>query len=412
MRKTVFLFYFLFGLSFFLSAQKVDSFRLPAEWEPQQAVWVGVFPTAHRDTVTAKIIEALYTSVQVRLNYSNETVKKEFNQFLAGFEIDTSRLQWMQDALSNVWVRDTGPIFVHNQKGQQKIIDFGWAEYGHHYVYKTAMSLSDIERGESDRRIAAALQIPTVSTPIVAEGGALETNGQGVLVSIKETALQRNPGKTLAEIEKAYLNVTGCQKMIWLNKMLLHDKTMPSLLIDHWTSTGANGHIDEAVRFVGPNTVAIASIDEEESKNNPISAVDANTLTAYCEVFKNATDVHGKPFRIIRIPSPDLNVFAVRYKMNPFIRKQFADSAVTIKDGETIFHVPAVSYMNFFISNNVVLSAAYWKEGMPLKEKKKDEAVKNILSKLFPDKKIIQINPLPVNQMGGGIHCITQQQPQ
>ena len=67
--------------------------------------------------------------------------------------------------------------------------------------------------------------------------------------------------------------------------------------------------------------------------------------------------------------------------------------------------------MNFFISNNVVLIAKYWKEGMPLKEKEKDETAKNILAGIFPDRKIIQINPLPVNYLGGGIHCITQQQP-
>ena len=307
-------------------------------------------------------------------------------------------------------MRDPGPLFIKNKMGKQKIIDFAWIQYGHHLVYKKKMNTLDIETGRSDIRIATKLNLPVISTPIVAEGGGIETNGEGVLMSIEETALQRNPGKTLQEIETEYLRVTGCKKMIWLKKMLLHDKTVPDLLIENWSSTGANGHIDEAVRFVGTNTIVVAKIDEEERNSNPISNVDYETLEEYCATLKKATDVNGKPFKIIRMPTPDLNVFARSYVLTTNSIKRFSEK-FPFKIGDTVKTVPAVSYMNFFISNNVVLIAKYWKEGMPLKEKEKDEAAKNILAGIFPDRKIIQINPLPVNYLGGGIHCITQQQP-
>ena len=402
--------FFLQFFSLFAQKQQVNHFYIPAEWEPQQAVWVGLFGNPRRDTVSATIIKSLHHNVQVRLNYSYEYDKKRNNKFFNSLEIDTTKLQWIEDSVNNSWVRDPGPLFIKNKMGKQKIIDFAWIQYGHHLVYKKKMNTLDIETGRSDIRIATKLNLPVISTPIVAEGGGIETNGEGVLMSIEETALQRNPGKRLDEIEAEYLRVTGCKKMIWLKRMLLHDKTVPDLLIENWTSTGANGHIDEAVRFVGTNTIVVAQIDEEERNSNPISNVDYEILEEYCATLKKATDVNGKPFKIIRMPAPDLNVFARSYVLTTSSIKRFSEK-FPFKIGDTVKIVPAVSYMNFFISNNVVLIAKYWKEGMPLKEKEKDETAKNILAGIFPDRKIIQINPLPVNYLGGGIHCITQQQP-
>ena len=402
--------FFLQFFSLFAQKKDVNHFYMPAEWEPQQAVWVGLFGNPERDTVSAAIIKALYHNVQVRLNYNSYYGKKRSNDFFNQLQIDTTKLQWLEDSLPNAWVRDPGPLFIKNKKGEQKIIDFNWIEYGHYLIYKTSLSKSDYKRGRADIRMAAKLNLPVISTPIVAEGGGIETNGEGVLMSIEETALQRNPGKTLQEIETEYLRVTGCKKMIWLKRMLLHDKTVPDLLIENWSSTGANGHIDEAVRFVGTNTIVVAQIDEEERNSNPISNVDYEILEEYCATLKKATDVNGKPFKIIRMPTPDLNVFARSYVLTTNSIKRFSEK-FPFKIGDTVKTVPAVSYMNFFISNNVVLIAKYWKEGMPLKEKEKDEAAKNILAGIFPDRKIIQINPLPVNYLGGGIHCITQQQP-
>ena len=402
--------FFLQFFSLFAQKQQVNHFYMPAEWEPQQAVWVGLFGNPGRDTVSAAIIKALHHNVQVRLNYSYEYDKKRNNKFFNSLEIDTTKLQWIEDSVNNSWVRDPGPLFIKNKMGKQKIIDFAWIQYGHHLVYKKKMNTLDIETGRSDIRIATKLNLPVISTPIVAEGGGIETNGEGVLMSIEETALQRNPGKRLDEIEAEYLRVTGCKKMIWLKRMLLHDKTVPDLLIENWTSTGANGHIDEAVRFVGTNTIVVAQIDEEERNSNPISNVDYEILEEYCATLKKATDVNGKPFKIIRMPAPDLNVFARSYVLTTSSIKRFSEK-FPFKIGDTVKTVPAVSYMNFFISNNVVLIAKYWKEGMPLKEKEKDETAKNILAGIFPDRKIIPINPLPVNYLGGGIHCITQQRP-
>lgn len=411
MKKVVLLCFLPAVLFSFKEFQQGNDFRMPAEWEPHQAVWVGVFHRAGRDKVSAAIVKSIYKNVHVRLNYSSDSTRNKFNKLLSSLQVDTLKLQWVKDSIDFNWVRDPGPLFLVNKKGEQKIIDFGWNSYGNCYVDNSKLTKTDHIIGRIDKRMADRLNIPVVSTSIVAEGGGLETNGAGVLMSIEETALQRNPGKTLLEIEAEYLRVTACKKMIWLKRMPLLDKSVTGLLIKNWVSGGANGHIDEVVRFVSPNTIAVAKIDDEERKSNPISKVDYDILEEYCKTIQQATDAEGKPFKIIRIPSPDLNAHAVSYNMDKQMRKNFTDGAPSLRDGDTLKYVPAVSYMNFMVTNGVVLIAKYWKEGMPLKEKEKDENIKKIIGGLYPGRKIIQINPYPINGGGGGIHCATQQQP-
>ena len=395
----------------FNSEKEEDSFRMPAEWEQHEAVWVGVFNAPGSNVVAAAIVRSIYKNVQVRLNYSADSTKRKFNRLLDSLKIDTSRLTWIKDSVAFNWIRDAGPIFLVNKRGEQKVIDFGWNDYGNGFVFDQKLKRRDSIAGRIDKRMAGYLKLPVISTPIVAEGGGLETNGAGVLMSIEETALQRNPGKTLKEIEAEYLRVTNCKKMIWLKRMTLQEKTVTGLLIDNWKSSGANGHIDEIARFVAPNTIALAQIDKTEKNKNPISRIDYDILEESFAILKKATDVNGNPFTIIRIPCPDLNANAVSYIMSPEIRKGFSQEIKSLKDGDTLKYVPAVSYMNFMTTNGVVLIARYWKEGMPLKEKDKDEKVKKIFEQLYPNRKVVQINPTNINRSGGGIHCATLQQP-
>ena len=395
----------------FNSKKEGDAFRMPAEWEPHEAVWVGVFYGDGRNRVTATLIKSLYKYVPVKLSYDEENRKHQYNIFLHSQQVDTTKLQWVKDSVAFNWVRDPGPVFLVNSKGEQKVADFGWNDYGDPIIYKRNATRWDSVIGRTDRRLAKVLGLPVVSTPVVAEGGSLETNGAGVLMSIEETALQRNPGRSLQEIEKEYLRVTGCKKMIWLKRMTLHDKNVSGLLTENWKSAGANGHIDEVARFVGPNTILLAKIDVADKKRNPISKIDDGILEECFETLKKATDVNGKPFKIIRMPYPDLNVHSMSFIMDAEIRQNFEGAVVKLKDGDTLNFAPAVSYMNFMVTNGVVLIPKYWQQGVPLAEKAKDDKVKQIFQQLYPDRKIIQINPYYINIAGGGIHCATLQQP-
>lgn len=404
---------FLLAISCNESNHKFD-FYMPAEFEPQEAVYVGWFNNPQKDSVAAQIVSALYNSVQVKIFYSKESMKHNANLLLSGYGVDSNKINWTRDTLRYDFPRDPGPIFLLNNSGEMKIADFNWNSYGYEYVYKDfRLNNFDSLYGEIEKREAARLGIDVISSEIVNEGGAFEVNGNGVMMAIEETALQRNPGKNISEIEKEYLRLTGCKKMIWLKRAVIHDRAFDGPTVENWFTGGANGHIDEMARFVSPSTILLAEIGEEERTGNPISKVDYDILEENYKILQQATDINGKPFQIIRAPSPNLNVpdYFTELIVSDEWRANGSLNMSSFANGDTIRITRAVSYMNFFISNDVVLIAKYWKEGMPESEKKKDEEVKKILQKVFPERKIIQINPLAINRGGGGIHCATQQQP-
>ena len=401
----------------FISCNNKESttdFYMPAEFEPQEAVYVGWFNNPRKDSVAAEIVSALYNSVQVKIFYSKESMKHNANILLSGYGVDSNKINWIRDTLHYDFPRDPGPIFLLNNSGEMKIADFNWNVYGYEYVYKDfRLNNFDSLYGEIEKREAVRLGINVISSEIVNEGGAFEVNGNGVMMAIEETALQRNPGKGINEIEKEYLRLTGCKKMIWLKRSVIHDRAFDGPTIDNWFTGGANGHIDEMARFVSPNTILLAQISDEERSSNPISSIDYEILEENYKILQQSADLNGKPFRILRVPTPNLNVadYFTEIIVSDEWREDGSLNLSSFANGDTIKITKAVSYMNFFISNDVVLIAKYWKVGMPESEKKKDEEVEKILRQVFPERKIIQINPLAINRGGGGIHCATQQQP-
>jgi agmatine deiminase len=154
-------------------------------------------------------------------------------------------------------------------------------------------------------------------------------------------------------------------------------------------------------------------IDSLEKDNDPISKTDYDILKENLQILKMARDEKGKSFNIIVMPAPGLSSFArksaltAKEKNTTLGKCLFRDFEV----GDEIYWIPALSYLNYFVTNGVVLVPRYWHVGMPESEKQKDEYVKSIYTKMFPDRNIIQINPLGANWQGGGMHCITQQQP-
>lgn len=409
--------FFVFSFLFIVGCKSVEdnlSFYMPAEFEPQEAVYVGWFNNPKKDSVAAQIVSALYNSVQVKIFYSKESMKHNANLLLSGHGVDSNKISWIKDSLRYDFPRDPGPIFLINNIGEMKIADFNWNLYGYPYVYNGfQLEKFDTLYGEIDKREATRLGIDVIGSEIVNEGGAFEVNGNGVMMAIEETALQRNPGKSIGEIEKEYLRLTGSKKMIWLKRAVIHDRAFDGPTIDNWFTGGANGHIDEMARFVSPNTILLAQISEEERTGNPISKIDYEILEENLKILQQATDLDGKPFRIIRVPSPNLNVpdYFTELIVSDEWRADVSLNLSSFANGDTVRITKAVSYMNFFISNDVVLSAKYWVDGMPDSEKLKDEEVKKLLEQLFPNRKIIQINPSAINRGGGGIHCATQQQP-
>jgi agmatine deiminase len=390
------------------AATNEEEFVFPAEFERHEFVWVTWTDEAYcagkpTDGVVLQIIKEISPFVKIRLVVKSRgqliTVKKILREHgISGRQVD-----YVVIPRNDRWLRDMGPIFVKSNKGNLKIVDFNYSFYGE---LPTSHPYSkQIER--VDRLIAHHLRLPVIKSSLVSEGGDRESNGRGTMMVVEAVELQRNPDKTREEIEKELLRTLGQKKIIWLKKGPAEDdkSTNGPLPGNIYTATVTGGHIDEFCRFVDPHTILLAEVSPEERDSNPISRISYERLEENYRILREAKDQDGKPFRIIRVPAA--NHIVTEYKAT----KEDANFFKGARPGETVKYILAASYLNFFVTNGVVLLQSYWKEGRPESTRIKDEKAGKILQEAFPDRRIVRINAEDVNHGGGGIHCITQQQP-
>ena len=387
-------------------------FRIPAEWERQEKVWLTWFGQERRDSVTCRVIEGLQSQTKLILNVATDSLKTAAIKYMSNFKVDTSKIEFAIDPYIDFFARDY-IFFVKNQEDKLEVVCFDYSAFGAYpTIYGKPMSEEEKKFGKWDERIAEKLMLPVIKSEFVFEGGGIESNGNGTILSIKEMAMQRNPGKTILEIETELKRTIGATKIIWLENGLIEDKTFPKFgpFYKNYFGGGANMHIDELCRFVDENTVVLPYISAEDKNNSPTDSINYPMLEANFKILKNATTSKGKKLKIIRIPMPESEQLKFTLTVQESQAKKFKDFG--LEKGDTIYRIPAASYANFFISNKVVLIPKYWKPGMPETQKQKDEAVNKIFTKLFPDRQIIQIYTLQVNKGGGGIHCMTHELPE
>lgn len=382
-------------------------YSFPPEWAPQDAVWLGwSYDRAHHP-LQIEMIRALVPTVRVRLLVTSDLARKEAKAALAAGGIPSERIEFLLHPVSNLWIRDPGPRFLTDGH-RLAVADFAWNWYG----YPQELSRDWGTRAGIDDDLARALRLPLVSSRVVAEGGGLEVS-TSLLLTYRDTALQRNPGVPLEEIEAEYLRVYGKERVLWLSRAPISDRVTDRPKIENYVGWGANGHIDEFARFVSDSTIVIAQIDPSERNDDPLTRSDHDILTENLAELRSAVNVDGQPFHIVTLPVPALRHYlrtravTEEDKVSELGRVVLREFAV----GDEVHFVPALSYLNFVLSNGVVLVPAYWQEGLPEKERDKDEEARATLQRLFPDRRVVQIHPLDVNWDGGGMHCITQQQP-
>jgi len=390
------------------SGNQPDDFALPAEFDPQQAVWMSARPTESGKPVLDIVIEmvrALSPHVRIQLMVPNEAVKTDVEHRLHQQKIDERRISyWTTHASPTRWYRDVGAIFLKNINGDLKAVDFNFNCYG-----ECAAGSADAQKKEGiDREIAGLAGVTTIKTALVSEGGDREVNGQGTLMAIEATEMQRNPGMSREQIETELLRLLGQKKMVWLKRGIAEDDdAMHGPLYSNVYPIGC-GHIDEMARFVSADTIALAEVTPEERDANPVMRMTYDRLEENYRILQAATDQAGQKFKIIRMP--------IAEPIYQELTIQPGDDGALhyfrgTKPGQKIRILISASYMNFFISNGVVLEAAYWKPGRPEATRRKDEAAAATLKRLFPTRQIVQIHAENLNYGGGGMHCATQQQP-
>lgn len=341
-----------------------EKFLMPGEWEKHSATWLAwpndddYFEDKIDDIKNTyiKIISALHMGEMVKILVLNEEIEKEVRISLEKAQVDLSKIIFYKVGYLDVWVRDYGPTFLRSDKGPAWI-KWNYDGYGGKFTElfsdnKVFLELADKVDGKM------------IETHMVLEGGAIDSNGMGSLLTTEECLLlNRNKNLTKEDNNRILEKLIGAKKVIWLNKGLVNDHT--------------DGHIDEIARFVGSNKILCAY---EENINDE----NYERLNENYEILKNAVDQNGEKFEVIKLPLPHMNY----------------------EDGDKEHHgqKAPVSYTNFYIANKVVLISSF--------NDVNDEKAKDIIRSCFPDKEIISIDCRNLIYGGGALHCITQQEPE
>ncbi|MBU3821356.1 agmatine deiminase family protein [Flavobacteriaceae bacterium XHP0103] len=404
---------------------KGNTFRFPAEFERQQAVWFG-WENENTDIqkTVGNIINGLSGKVPIKIATSTPEIQKAARETLIKMGINTNLIQFHIVPGERLWIRDNGATFLTNNEGQQAVVDFEWSNYGYYdWLFSArpqyaalymALKMNSLKNqfSDADKEMAKINKVRRIKSDLAMEGGSLETNGKGVLIQSEQVTLQRNPDWTKEEIEEEYRRVMNITKVIWLKNGTADDSRsfMPN---NGYVSVGTGGHTDEFVRFADASTILLAWIEEEDIVKHPLNKITYQRMQENYKILKDATDQDGKPFKIIKVPLPSAIEWTatVAEKTNSMDFDKMEASRLPLEAqtiGKTITRVASVSYLNFLISNGVIINASYTNHGTPTEREAK---VKAIFRDAFPNLEQVWIDALPLNRQGGGIHCVTLQEP-
>jgi agmatine deiminase len=306
--------------------------------------------------VYAEIMKRLARVERVHILINDDDVEQRVRRVLKRSHVEMASVDFFECPTNRSWTRDYCPIFVRDESGGVVITNWhfnGWAKYDNWQVDDAVPS-----------KIAQRLGIPEVQPGfegrrIVLEGGAIDVNGRGSMLTTEECLLSdvqaRNPGLTREQLEGVFEEYLGIRNTLWLRNGIAGDDT--------------HGHVDDLARFTDASTVVIAV--EEDPKELNYGATQENL-----RILRNLRDQDGNPLRIRTLPMPEPLYF----------------------DGQRL---PA-SYANFYIANKLVL--------VPTFNDPKDRVALNTLSELFPDREITGIHAVDLVLGLGTLHCMTQQQ--
>ena len=333
-------------------------YHMPAEWEKHEGTllawphnpitWEGILKEA--EDIWLQMIEALHHGEKIFLLVDNATEEKKVRGLLQKRHITIGQITFILLVTGDVWLRDSAPIFVKgkNDRAAVQWIFNAWGE-----KYDDIM----VDKGLSER-IARHMKEKGFSPGIVLEGGSIDTNGKGVLLTTEQCLLNRNrnPMLTKAEIERYLKDYLGAKHIVWLKEGVAGDDT--------------DGHVDDFARFVNETTVVCAFEEHEKDQNHKV-------LKKNYELLRKSIDQNGDKLSVIKLPMPRL---------------------VKGREGR----LPA-SYANFYIGNQTVV--------VPVFNDKNDQKALDMLQQFFPGRKVVGIRSEKIVEGFGGLHCVTQQVP-
>lgn len=351
-----------------------SGFFMPAEWEMHEGTWLQ-WP--HDDThensqmrlehLWFAMTTALHQHESVHITVPDYRRFEHLQRQVAYYGFDKSNIDIHIIPTNDVWVRDNGPIFLVNESGEIAITSWNFNGWGKRYPF------------EKDRmvpiKVAEELSVPTFKAPITLEGGAIDVNGKGTLIATRSSIINpnRNPGINQEKIETAIKGYLGVKHIIWLSGA-------PREFCDV-VGDETDFHIDMYARFVDESTVLYSWTDD---KSNPFYPY----LHRHLSELKEAVIESGKHMTLIALPLPNNVIYSTLITGN---RTPFGS-------------VPTLAvYANYYIANGIVLVPVYGDIN--------DTRALDIIAEHFPDRDIIGLPAQVTAELGGMMHCITQQQP-
>jgi len=346
----------------------VPGFRIPAEWEPHAATWIG-WPHNKSDWpgkfapipwAYAEIVRKVAPGEIVRILVNSAAHESQARRVLTKCGVDLARVEFFRFPTNRGWTRDFGPVFVRKDgpSPELAIARFhfnAWAKYPDWKYDDKIPSL--VAKRFKLRQVEPKVR----GRPVILEGGSIDVNGRGTLLTTEEclldTAVQvRNPGLSRAELEAVLRDTLGATNVLWLGKGIAGDDT--------------HGHVDDLCRFVGPRTVVLCREDDPSDANY-------RPLAENRERLQGMRLEDGSAVEVVDLPMPAPLVF----------------------DG---LRLPA-SYANFYVANAAVL--------VPTFNDAQDRVALGVLAEVFPGRPVVGIHAGDLVWGLGTLHCLTQQQP-
>jgi len=335
--------------------------RMPVEWAPQRRIWMA-WPShgyvlgdsaeeAEESRAAWAAVANAIADFEEIVMVVDPTASDLAKRYLS------SSVVTVVEPLDDAWMRDFGPTFVLDDDGRLGAVDWRFNGWG----------AQEWARWDHDELIGRAVGLHAgaeiISSPIVNEGGGIHVDGKGTVLATLSVQLDpgRNPGMTTEEIEADFARTLGATKTIWVPRGLHRDSMPP----------GTRGHIDIVAAFTPSGHVVV---HDQPDPSHP----DHEIMREITEILASSTDAAGQPLQLVRLPGP---------------------TVLTDETGEFVDY----SYINHVAINGAVIIPAF---GDP-----RDEQAAEILAELYPGREMRLVESRPIFRQGGGVHCITQQEP-
>jgi agmatine deiminase len=395
--------------------------RITADFEPLAAMWLGYDP-GHAP-FTAALAQALHPHVPLKLLVRDALAEAQAAALLAQHAVPADRVQFVQHPQALFFVRDAA-VFGLDGLGGLAVVDFRWSHYGwgtwcqrRYGAGSAAQVCADADASVPDaldRDLAELSDASVFRSALAMEGGGVEVNGQGLLIANETLWLGRNPGRSRASIEQDLLRLPGVRKVIWLPEGLAQDPLHRATIVGRHVAWGTGGHTDEFVRFADAQTVLLAWPDRREAARHPVTRLNQRRMQRNFDILKAATDVHGRPLRVLKVPLPRIIERRVVLSASAdaaLSREWTAESfprAERRREGDWVMQVASASYLNFVVANGVVLLPDYLPHGTP---RPVQDQVQEAMEAAFPGRAIRWVDAGEANWLGGGAHCASLSEP-